>query len=108
MKRLGKKIAALGIASIFAVSTFGASVSFAADDDQAPATFEIVNPYQNVDWAATGHYKSDFHAHSTNSDGSNLTRDMVEDHYTKGFDVLAMTDHDYLTESWDTKIWVLL
>jgi len=39
--------------------------------------------------------------HSTNSDGSNLTSDMVKRYYNLGFDVLAMTDHNYLTTSWD-------
>lgn len=64
-------------------------------------TYDIINPYENVDWNTYGQYKANFHAHSSNSDGGQLTKDMVEDHYTKGYDILAMTDHNYLTKSWD-------
>ncbi|MCL1810528.1 MAG: fibronectin type III domain-containing protein, partial [Clostridiales bacterium] len=56
---------------------------------------------KNVDWAEHSQYKANFHAHSRNSDGSNTTVEMVEDHYAKGFDILAMTDHNYITESCD-------
>ena len=63
--------------------------------------YSITNPYENVDWAGFGQYKADLHVHSTNSDGAALTSDMVEDHYAKGYSILAMTDHNYFTQSWD-------
>ena len=62
--------------------------------------YTITSPYANVNWKKYGQYKADFHAHSTNSDGGVLLKDTVEDHYSKGYDILAMTDHNYLTESW--------
>ena len=64
-------------------------------------SYVISNPYEGVDWAVHGQYKANFHAHSINSDGSNTTAQMVEDHYAKGFDILSMTDHNYLTINWD-------
>ena len=64
-------------------------------------TYTITNPYENVDWDTYGQYKANLHAHSTNSDGSNLTKEMVEDHYAKGYDILSMTDHNYLALGWD-------
>ncbi|WP_459129785.1 PHP domain-containing protein [Guggenheimella bovis] len=70
-------------------------------ESHANQDFEISNPYKNVDWEEFKQYKADFHAHSTNSDGGNLTRDMVEDHYKKGYDILAMTDHNYVTRGWE-------
>ncbi len=67
-----------------------------------PLVLTINNPYESVDWTTYGQYKADFHTHSTNSDGGNLTSEMAEDHYTKGYDILAMTDHNYLSKGWDT------
>lgn len=63
--------------------------------------YTITSPYETVDWDTYGQYKADFHAHSTNSDGNALLSDMVEDHFAKGFDILAMTDHNYLNVAWD-------
>jgi predicted phosphodiesterase len=72
----------------------------AANSEQNTQPYTITNPYENVDWTTYGQYKADFHAHSLNSDGADKTVDMVEDHYAKGFDILAMTDHSYLTRAW--------
>ena len=94
-----KRISVLSLVLLLLLNAFG-GFSLAA---QATETYVVTsNPYQNVDWETYGQYKADFHAHSTNSDGSHLTAQMVEDHYAKGFDILAMTDHDYTTFSWNT------
>ena len=63
--------------------------------------YNIVNPYANVDWATFGQYKAAYHTHSTNSDGGNTRAEMVEDHYTKGYDILNMADHNFVTTAWD-------
>ncbi|MBS4535256.1 PHP domain-containing protein [Clostridium sp. D2Q-14] len=86
------------LSSAFSLTTFAANVQ---QPTQYEKSYTIVSPYEDVDWENYGQYKADFHAHSTNSDGGNLTKDMVEDHYSKGYDILAMTDHNYLTKSWD-------
>ncbi|MCL2888980.1 MAG: hypothetical protein FWE65_00990 [Eggerthellaceae bacterium] len=62
--------------------------------------FIIANPYANVDWEEYGQYKANFHAHTTNSDGKNTLAEMVEDHYAKGYSILAVTDHNFLTADW--------
>ena len=96
------KLALSCLTLVFAVSSIG--LSFAANIMQAeePAvSYNITSPYEKVNWNTYAQYKANFHAHSTNSDGSNTTAQMVEDHYAKGFDILAMTDHDYTTEGWD-------
>lgn len=101
-KKQHSKVGALLMTAALGI-TISAPVS--ASDLVQIATYEkdytIVSPYENVDWNAYGQYKADFHAHSTNSDGGNLTSEMVEDHYAKGFDILSMTDHSYTTPSWD-------
>ena len=93
------KVLAFCLSAALSLNTFG--LSALAADVQSANNYTITNPYENVDWYSTHQFKANFHAHSTNSDGSNLTKDMVEDHYKKGFDILAMTDHSYLTENWD-------
>lgn len=103
IKKTSVKVASLLMAVTFGINAISAPV-FAAgllQGTEYERSYTIVSPYENVDWEEFGQYKADFHAHSTNSDGGNLTKDMVEDHYAKGFDILAMTDHNYLTKSWD-------
>lgn len=45
-------------------------------------------------------FKAALHVHSTNSDGVNPLYSVIEEHYRKGYDVLAITDHNVLTRSW--------
>ena len=63
--------------------------------------FVIISPYADVDWAAFGQFKTGLHMHTTNSDGRSTTAQVVEEHYAMGFDIIAITDHNYLTPSWD-------
>ena len=64
-------------------------------------TVTIVNPYENVDWETFGRFKAALHVHSTNSDGDHTVSEMIERHYELGFDIVTITDHNYLTRSWD-------
>ena len=82
------------------VKTFSTAPGEALNLNLEKIIYTIINPYANVNWSSNGQYKANFHAHSTNSDGANTTAQMVEDHYTKGFDILAMTDHDVLTRNY--------
>lgn len=60
----------------------------------------IVSPYDSVDWKNYGQYKAALHTHTTNSDGKNILSEVIEDHYSKGFDILAITDHNLVTNNW--------
>jgi hypothetical protein len=71
---------------------------------QTASNYEISNPYENVDWAIYGQYKAAHHTHSTYSDGSNTREAMIVDKYNRGFDIVAMTDHDYSTSDWTNGI----
>lgn len=50
-------------------------------------------------------YKAAHHVHTTNSPSPNgaarLIR-VVEEHYKRGFDIVAITDHNFLTREWPT------
>ena len=70
--------------------------------DSAPETeFTISNPYGTVDWVNYSQYKANFHSHTTESGGENQPAEMIEDHYAKGYDILAFTDHDFTSTTWD-------
>jgi len=90
------KIASLCLTMILAISSLSMLPVQASQ-----ATFTIVNPYENVNWATTGQYRAAHHTHTTFSDGSNTRLDMLIDLYNKGFDIVAITDHDTTTVSWD-------
>jgi hypothetical protein len=86
---------------VLAFCVVGTSAFAASPDDQFATHSRIISPYANVDWATFGQYKAAFHTHSTNSDGNNTRADMIEDHYAKGYDILNMADHNFVTATWD-------
>ena len=102
-KHMGKKIAAISLAAMITIASFPMHAFAApfAQETEYELDYIISNPYETVNWESFSQYKADFHAHSRNSDGGNLTSEMVEDHYAKGFDILAMTDHNYTTKGWE-------
>ena len=97
-----RKFTTVCLALVFAFSTLGLLALAAPAEITPQAFYDITNPYANVDWASFGQYKAAHHTHSTYSDGSNTRRDMLIDKYNKGFDIVAMTDHDTTTGAWDT------
>lgn len=46
-------------------------------------------------------YKAALHVHTTNSDGSVPFANMVEAYYARDYDLLAITDHNIVTRSWN-------
>ncbi len=62
--------------------------------------YRIDNPYASVDWGWT-QYKAGFHNHTTESDGGNTATEMLEQAYALGFNVYAMTDHNFTNTTWD-------
>ncbi len=91
-----KKLIALTLASIM---TFSCSiVAFASDG----IDYTINNPYATVDFANWGQYKADLHCHTTASDGDEDMNVMIEEHYSQGYDILALTDHGITSKGWTT------
>ena len=62
--------------------------------------FTITSPYDGVDWVSFGQFKASLHAHTTNSDGAHSPASVLEAHYRIGYDIVAITDHNYLTRDW--------
>lgn len=61
----------------------------------------VRNPYAAVDWANVRQFKAQLHAHTTNSDGARPPAEVVDLFRQWGYDILAITDHDYDIETTD-------
>lgn len=68
----------------------------------------ISNPYEGIDWETTLQLKSSLHVHTANStiehgpeEGTTVTpAEQISRYEELGYDVLAITDHDYVTYPW--------
>lgn len=63
--------------------------------------FTIHSPYAEVDWDTWHSYKGNLHTHSTASDAGVDFADMIEAHYAREYDILAMTDHGVINHGWN-------
>lgn len=97
-KKSMSAVLSLAMITSFALGNVG---TVYASDMEKDTDYYIVNPYETVDWENFGQYKADFHSHTTESDGGNTALEMIEDHYAKGFDILAITDHNFNNTTWD-------
>lgn len=98
-----KLIIILSAVAIFTI-TFGIiNVNAEKAAEVGKAKYYISNPYKTVDWEKFYQYKANFHSHSIESDGKDTPKDMIEEHYKKGFHVLALTDHNFISTSFDRK-----
>jgi len=103
ISKVKTKLAAIILTLAFMVGTLGSPVLAVSPQNAAQSTrnFIITNPYENVNWVTFGQFRAAHHTHTTFSDGSNTRRDMLLDKYAKGFDIVAITDHDTTTSTWD-------
>ena len=96
MKNIKKFVAVICsivlLLSVFSVAAFA--------DESAVVDYTINNPYANVNWDTYSQYKADFHSHTTASDGSDTLKDMLEEQYRNGFDIVAVTDHGVVDYGW--------
>lgn len=74
-----------------------AVISFAAQED---GSYEITNPYENIDWDAVTAYKTALHTHTNASDGDDTLKASLQRHAETGFDIIATTDHGTVNYSW--------
>ncbi len=70
-------------------------------DDGETKRFKIYSPYSEVDWKVWSSYKGNLHTHSTASDAGTDFADMIEAHYARDYDILAMTDHGIINHGWN-------
>lgn len=59
-----------------------------------------LDPYAEVDWEVTQRHTANMHTHSTHSDGIFHPHQVVDEYHSRGYTVLALTDHDRVTYPW--------
>lgn len=96
MKFRMRGLAAAAVAGALALAT----VPGVAEAKTTDIDYKITSPYASVDWNWL-QYKAGFHNHTTESDGGNTARQMLEQAYALGFNVYAMTDHNFTNTTWD-------
>ena len=67
---------------------------------ESMVSYTITSPYAGVNWNTDGQYKASLHVHTNRSDGDNTLSQMVEEYYSLGFDILAITDHNVVNVDW--------
>lgn len=95
MKMSKKLVSILLVVSLMASLVLPTSVS-AAD-----VSYDIGNPYETVDWMNWKQYKAQLHTHTLYSDGTIDVKDVVEEYYAQGYDILAVTDHGVVNKGWN-------
>ena len=92
-----KTIFALILTALLALSLPVAALAQASDG------YDIINPYDSVDWESWKCYKAQLHSHTRYSDGKMHISDVVEEYYRQGYDILAITDHGVVNKGWNIK-----
>ncbi|NDL66987.1 hypothetical protein [Anaerotalea alkaliphila] len=87
--------------TLLASTAMGAAQDVFAAAPAGETDYHILNPYASVDWDSFGQYKTEFHSHTIESDGNATPQAMIEEYYSKGYDVLAVTDHNFTNTTWD-------
>ncbi len=64
-------------------------------------SWKIENPYSTVDWKNHGQYKANLHTHTMVSDGWMNPHTVVEKYREKGYQILAISDHNAVTYPWE-------
>ncbi len=95
MKTFFNKMLSVVLAASLLVSF--SVISFAQADT---IDYTVTNPYDSVDWDNWKPYKGNLHCHTLASDGSTDFADMIEYHYSLGYDFLSITDHGVMSYSW--------
>lgn len=66
----------------------------------ASAATVVLNPYAEVNWETVGQYKANLHTHTTQSDGHLTPTAVIDEYRSRGYSILALTDHNLCTWPW--------
>ncbi len=95
MKNSKKLVSVLLVVSLMASFVLPLSAS------AATVSYDITSPYETVDWDSWNQYKAQLHTHTLYSDGTIDVKDVVEEYYRLGYDILAVTDHGVVNKGWN-------
>lgn len=86
---------AIAGASVVAATAPLAGVLAADSSQLAKRASVVLNPYQGIDWPACGRHKAALHLHTLQSDGYHPVVEVVDAYRRAGFEIMAITDHDW-------------
>lgn len=78
----------------FLGSAYGGNVTFGP-------RITILNPYEDIDWASISQHKANLHTHTTQSDGNHSPQVVIDFYKSRGYSILALTDHNRCTWPWN-------
>ncbi len=94
--KMSKKLIAISLVVSLVMALFLPVGAFAGQ-----VSYEITSPYETVDWERWNQYQAMLHAHTLYSDGTVDVKDVVEEYYRLGYDILAITDHGVVNKGWN-------
>ena len=94
--KMSKKLIAISLVIAIVSALFLPVGAFAGQ-----VSYEISSPYENLDWDKMNQYKAQLHTHTLYSDGTVDIKDVVEEYYALGYDILAVTDHGVVNKGWN-------
>ncbi|HRR34768.1 MAG TPA: hypothetical protein P5026_11755 [Kiritimatiellia bacterium] len=59
-----------------------------------------VDPYRGIDWSKVRRLRANLHTHTTVSDGRLPPYEAVDEYHRRGYQVLALTDHNKVNYPW--------
>ena len=89
------------LVSVFLVISLMATLVLPTSVSAATVSYDITDPYATVDWDNWKQYKAQLHSHTLYSDGTIDVKDVVEEYYAQGYDILAVTDHGVVNKGWN-------
>ena len=101
-----KKNAAIMLSICLLLSSFSPiSVHAVQTTEIEYAHIVSLNPYEGVNWGGYGQYKASMHTHTISSSNNlNITSATLANFYDQGYAVVAMTDHDFMSSSWERSL----
>ncbi len=99
MKKVTKKLVSVFLSLLLLSSVFILTIP-SAEAQTGTKSYDITNPYEDVDFNSWGAYKAQLHVQSIASDGNVQLKDVVEKHYSLGYDILCITDHSCVGKGW--------
>lgn len=94
--KMSKKLIAISLVVSLVMALFLPVGAFAGQ-----VSYDITSPYETVDWDRWNQYQAMLHAHTLYSDGTMDVKDVVEEYYRLGYDILAITDHGVVNKGWN-------
>lgn len=57
-------------------------------------TWQVINPYQNIDWQNIERHKTNLHTHTSVGEADQNPEVVIDMYHDLGYSVIALTDHD--------------